>query len=227
MGKQICPDERLFTEATAGGGRVDVDLEAGDSPLDLAFDDASADVATATAGLDLDLESSDQRPAAKKPAAKPAARRVADDDLLDIGSRTAAGLEAALFAAYGGRRRPHEPRPHGGQPCGHAGIADDRAPRKNGLGHGRRRYGAVLLGRCADRRDADDREPGCQVVLDDQVEDGRDAAAQRIAHGRAARARLRDERVHGGDRSRRPRARRQGPRRFAGRPRRPADGRVR
>ena len=40
MGRQICPDERLFTEATTGGGRVDVDLEAGDSPLDLAFDDA-------------------------------------------------------------------------------------------------------------------------------------------------------------------------------------------
>ena len=101
MGKQICPDERLFTEATAGGGRVDVDLEAGDSPLDLAFDDASADVAAATAGLDLDLESSDQRPAAKKPAAKPAARRPADDDLLDIGARTAAGLEAALFDPMG------------------------------------------------------------------------------------------------------------------------------
>jgi pilus assembly protein FimV len=103
MGKQICPDERLFTEAKAGAGRVDVDLEAGESPLDLAFDDAaSADVAAASSGLDFDLEASDQRPAPKakagKPAGKPAARRDLGDDALDIGARTAAGLEAALFA---------------------------------------------------------------------------------------------------------------------------------
>jgi pilus assembly protein FimV len=42
MGRQICPDERLFTEATTGSGGVDVDLQAGDSPLDLAFDEVSA-----------------------------------------------------------------------------------------------------------------------------------------------------------------------------------------
>jgi pilus assembly protein FimV len=99
MGKQICPDERLFTESTGGAGRVDVDLEAGDSPLDLAFDDAaSADIAAASSGLDLDLEASDERPA-PKPAAKSAARRDLDlnADGLDIGARTAAGLEAALF----------------------------------------------------------------------------------------------------------------------------------
>jgi pilus assembly protein FimV len=107
MGKQICPDERLFTEATAGGGRVDVDLEAGDSPLDLAFDDASADVAAASSGLDLDLEASDERPA-PKPAAKPAARRDFDEDSLDIGARTAAGLEAALF-------EPHDQDDEAGQ----------------------------------------------------------------------------------------------------------------
>jgi pilus assembly protein FimV len=104
MGKQICPDERLFTEAKAGGGgRVDVDLEAGDSPLDLAFDDAaSADVAAASGGLDLDLEASDQRAAPKaakaKSAGKVSTRGNAADDSLDIGARTAAGLEAALFA---------------------------------------------------------------------------------------------------------------------------------
>jgi pilus assembly protein FimV len=96
MGKQICPDERLFTEATTDGGRVDVDLEAGDSPLDLAFDDPSADVAAASSGLDLDLEASDERPAPKA-VAKPAARRDFAEDSLDIGARTAAGLEAALF----------------------------------------------------------------------------------------------------------------------------------
>jgi pilus assembly protein FimV len=68
MGRQICPDERLFTEATTGPGRVDVALEIGDSPLDLAFDDAaSADLAAASAGLDLYLESSDVR-LAPKPA---------------------------------------------------------------------------------------------------------------------------------------------------------------
>jgi pilus assembly protein FimV len=99
MGRQICPDERLFTEATTGGGRVDVDLEAGgDSPLDLAFDDASADVAAAAdSGLDFNLESSDVRPP-PKPAKPPrAAPRDFDGDALDIGARTAAGLEAALF----------------------------------------------------------------------------------------------------------------------------------
>lgn len=99
MGRQICPDERLFTDAPSGGGRVDVDLEAGDSPLDLAFDEASdsADVGLAAAGLDLDLEASDERPAPK--AAKPAPKPDLGDDALDIGARTAAGLEAALFEA--------------------------------------------------------------------------------------------------------------------------------
>ncbi len=98
MGRQICPDERLFTEATTGGSRVDVDLEAGDSPLDLAFDDASADVAAAaTMGLDLNLESSDVRPAPRPAAKKAAPPRDFGGDALDIGARTAAGLEAALF----------------------------------------------------------------------------------------------------------------------------------
>jgi pilus assembly protein FimV len=103
MGKQVCPDERLFTEATAGAGRVDVDLQAGDSPLDLAFDEAASDDVTVAAksGLDLDLEASDQR-AAPKSAAKSGAKSARRDfagssDALDIGARTAAGLEAALF----------------------------------------------------------------------------------------------------------------------------------
>jgi pilus assembly protein FimV len=102
MGRQICPDERVFTEATTGAGRVDVDLEAGDSPLDLAFDDASADVsAAADAGLDLNLESSDVRPAPKAPKPSKSAPRDFGDDALDIGARTAAGLEAALFEDLG------------------------------------------------------------------------------------------------------------------------------
>jgi pilus assembly protein FimV len=103
MGKQICPDEALFSEATSAGGAVDVDLEAGDSPLDLAFDDASTagvdiDLGMSDSGLDLDLESSATRelkppriPAAPQPSGK------VSEDSLDIGERTAAGLEAALF----------------------------------------------------------------------------------------------------------------------------------
>jgi pilus assembly protein FimV len=112
MGRQICPDERLFTDAITGAGRVDVDLEAGDSPLDLAFDDAaSADVAAAAStGLDLDFETAEVRPVSR-PAAKPAPARDFGRDALDIGAQTAAGLEAALFEDLakhedGGRTTP-------------------------------------------------------------------------------------------------------------------------
>ncbi len=108
MGRQICPGEKLFTDTTTGAGHVDVDLEAGDSPLDLAFDDAPESGADDIgAALDFNLETSDERPAPKaaqsKPAAKPAAKPMSSRDLggdsLDIGAQTAAGLEAALFAA--------------------------------------------------------------------------------------------------------------------------------
>jgi pilus assembly protein FimV len=106
MGRQICPDESLFTEAMAGGGRVDVDLEAGgDAPLDLAFDElAAAEAPAGSSGLDFNLESSDERPAPKpaaKSASKPTTSRDFQDSSLDIGSRTAAGLEAALFESSG------------------------------------------------------------------------------------------------------------------------------
>jgi len=107
MGKQICPDERLFAESTSAGGQVDVDLQAGDSPLDLAFDDAEAGSVDLDLGLgeadgdDLDLETSGTRktPALKQGAAKPASKHGAKqlDSSLDIGERTAAGLEAAFF----------------------------------------------------------------------------------------------------------------------------------
>jgi pilus assembly protein FimV len=111
MGKQICPDERLFSEATAGAGQVDVDLQAGDSPLDLAFDEAGGGGADAGVDLDLgeaslanfDLEPTAERPALKpaKPAApaKAAAKKPARGDLdasFEIGERTAAGLEDAF-----------------------------------------------------------------------------------------------------------------------------------
>jgi pilus assembly protein FimV len=104
MGKQICPDEPLFAAATRAAAEVDVDLEAGDAPaLDLSFD---ADEGTAAgAGVDLDLGAglddlslaqSGAR-AQTKPAApaKPAGGGLNVD--LDIGTRTQAGLEAALL----------------------------------------------------------------------------------------------------------------------------------
>jgi pilus assembly protein FimV len=112
MGKQICPDERLFAEATSGAGQVDVDLQAGESPLDLAFDEAGGGDANAGVDLDLgeaslasfDLEPTAERPALKATPAKPAApakgaAKPARDELdaaFDIGERTAAGLEDAF-----------------------------------------------------------------------------------------------------------------------------------
>jgi pilus assembly protein FimV len=104
MGRQICPGEKLFTEAAMASGHVDLDLEAGDSPLDLAFEDAAASgermgLDDLGAALDFNLEASDERPAPKvtKPAPKAPPRGFSDDSL-DIGAQTAAGLEAALFA---------------------------------------------------------------------------------------------------------------------------------
>ncbi len=189
MGRQICPDERLFTEATTGGGRVDVDLEAGDSPLDLAFDDASADVAAAaSAGLDLNLESSDVRPA-PRPAAKKAPPRDFGGDALDIGARTAAGLEAALFEDLekDDDASAYDARCGGRQPCDHAGVADRRAAGELRLGHGREPDGAVFRRR-TDRRDTDDRKPRCEVRDHDVDEDRCDSAALGVADGRATRA---------------------------------------
>ena len=110
MGKQICPDERLFAEATAAAGQVDVDLQAGDSPLDLAFDEAAAEAVDLDLGqstfASFDLEATGGTAASKAPpraapkavAPKAAAKpKSADlDDMLEIGERTAAGLESAF-----------------------------------------------------------------------------------------------------------------------------------
>jgi pilus assembly protein FimV len=105
MGKQICPDERLFAEAASAGGAVDVDLQAGDSPLDLAFDDAPGggsvdlDLGLGDDDADLDLETSGTRelemPSTRAAPRQPARPEI--DSSLDIGERTAAGLEAAFF----------------------------------------------------------------------------------------------------------------------------------
>jgi pilus assembly protein FimV len=103
MGKQICPDERLFAEAASVAGAVDVDLQAGDSPLDLAFDEASGSGLDLDLGLgdadDGDLETSGTRElkAPSQPAAAKKPARPELDSSLDIGERTAAGLEAAFF----------------------------------------------------------------------------------------------------------------------------------
>jgi pilus assembly protein FimV len=102
MGKQIVPDEPLFADATAGAQYVDVDLDAGDSPaLDLAFDDAAA------SGVDLDFGHADDAEeedytleATGDQPSRTTERDLASDfgdSGLDIGERTAAGLEAALF----------------------------------------------------------------------------------------------------------------------------------
>jgi FimV-like protein len=106
MGKQICPDEPLFAETTGAPGVVDLDLEAGgDAPLDLAFDEPAAgldvDLGAVDSGLDFDLDSSGTRPTpALSTRAIPKPSR--GEDSLDIGERTAAGLEAALFEADDG-----------------------------------------------------------------------------------------------------------------------------
>ncbi len=80
MGKQICPDNALFSAATASAGAVDVDLEAGESPsLDMAFDlDAGGDD-----GTGLGLEAGDTDDSAGQG--------------LDLGAQTLAGLETAIF----------------------------------------------------------------------------------------------------------------------------------
>jgi pilus assembly protein FimV len=115
MGKQICPDERLFAEATAAAGQVDVDLEAGgDAPLDLAFDESAADSvdldlgdsdsetgafdleATGTRGATASVAKGSAKSSVKAPPPKPSSKSLLDEGL-DIGERTAAGLEKAFL----------------------------------------------------------------------------------------------------------------------------------
>ena len=116
MGKQICPDDELFADAQAAAGNVDVDLEAGDAPgLDFAFDEQEAsepvvDLGAADDSVDLDFgdlagednageEATQEIPAVSSAglAAVGLAEFASEDEALDIGERTQAGLEAALF----------------------------------------------------------------------------------------------------------------------------------
>jgi len=91
MGKQICPDEPLFAGA-ASAGEIDLELESssGGQGLDFAFEDAEDDK------VDLNLDIGDGGLSLEASGAR-ARRPKASDDMLDIGARTQAGLEAALL----------------------------------------------------------------------------------------------------------------------------------
>ena len=94
MGKQICPDESLFSAVTASAGAVDVDVDLdasdGDAPaLDLAFD------ADDGAGVDLDI--GDFSAPDLEFQLEASGTQEAIEEELDLGAQTAAGLEAALF----------------------------------------------------------------------------------------------------------------------------------
>lgn len=101
MGKQICPDEPLFVDENAAAPEVDLDLagSADDSSvgLDFAFDEDDDD------DLDLDLgilgDDDSESPSLVASGASEATVEVpaGDDEMLDIGERTQAGLEQALL----------------------------------------------------------------------------------------------------------------------------------
>ena len=89
MGKQICPDESMFAEATAMADSVDLDLAAGDAPaLDLAFEEEEP------AAMDLDLTGGEGDVTLELASTNESAEATAD---IDIGEKTAAGLEAAFL----------------------------------------------------------------------------------------------------------------------------------
>ncbi len=125
MGKQICPDEPMFASATASAGEVDMALDAGDSDaLDFAFDSQDDTDGQAGSGMDLDFgevtgsdiefklddetaastgidfdfgdQSADDADSDDRESIQ--ARAAADFDSLDIGERTAAGIEAAILS---------------------------------------------------------------------------------------------------------------------------------
>jgi pilus assembly protein FimV len=92
MGKQICPDEPIFAAATASAGEVDLDLESspGGQGLDFAFEEPEDDK------VDLNLDIGDGGLSLEASGAR-ARRPKKEDDMLEIGARTQAGLEAALL----------------------------------------------------------------------------------------------------------------------------------
>lgn len=103
MGKQLCPDDELFAESAAPAEAVDVALEAEGTELDFAFDDKGA--GSAVDGLDFDIAATGEHDvselgldAVDAGTSDDEIGLDNDDDMLAIGARTAAGLEAALFA---------------------------------------------------------------------------------------------------------------------------------
>ncbi len=89
MGKQICPDEAMFADATAMADSVDLDLAAGEEPaLDLAFEDEEP------AAVDLDLSSGEYDVTLELASTGGAGEATGN---VDIGEQTAAGLEAAFL----------------------------------------------------------------------------------------------------------------------------------
>ena len=110
MGRQICPDERLFTEATTGGGsRRRRSRSRRFAARPRVRRRGSADVAAAaSAGLDLNLESSDVRPA-PKPRPKPAPARF---QRRCARHRRAHGRGSRSRAVRRLRRQGRQQRPH-------------------------------------------------------------------------------------------------------------------
>jgi pilus assembly protein FimV len=98
MGKQICPDEPLFAEATSAAGSIDLDLEASGSSAGLDFtfedpDDKEIDLDLAIDDdVDLEIETSGVRDARVEITSQ--------NETLELGERTQAGLEAALLEDF-------------------------------------------------------------------------------------------------------------------------------
>lgn len=104
MGKQICPGDPLFAESASAADEVDVALDADGMRLDFAFDDKTS-ASSVLPELDFDLAATGQRETMDfEDDAESSSDRSSDDgalseeDMLAIGARTAAGIEAALFA---------------------------------------------------------------------------------------------------------------------------------
>ncbi len=107
MGKQICPDAELFAAASSGGAEVDVSLsDTSAGSLDFPFEDAGdegamdlVDIGEAT-GVEalpegtIDLDLTGNQPS---PLTDTASGLLDATGTLNIGSDTAASLEAALF----------------------------------------------------------------------------------------------------------------------------------
>lgn len=98
MGKQICPDEALFSEATAAAGEVDLDLEssAASPGLDFAFEESDDDDVDLDFGI-VDEDDMSLAATGTNQTIEMSGDSLSDDDMLEIGARTQAGLEAALF----------------------------------------------------------------------------------------------------------------------------------